>query len=82
MSAARVLEALRARGVRVLSQGGRIGVFGPRSVLTPALLEALRPCKAALLEELAEEQYEREEREAIQWEAELTEAEATAAARG
>jgi hypothetical protein len=53
MSAAALIDRLAERGVRLLPRGDRLAVEAPRGVVTPADLDALRTCKAALLALLA-----------------------------
>jgi hypothetical protein len=53
MSAAHLLEALTRRGATLWAEGGRVRCRGPKSVVTPEVVDKLREHKADLLHALA-----------------------------
>jgi hypothetical protein len=55
MSAAHLLEDLTRRGARLWAEDGRVRCRGPKSVVTPEVVEELKEHKAALLRALSDE---------------------------
>src|SRR5438128_2600600 len=58
MTAAALIEHLRAQGVTLTASDGQLRLHGPREVLTPVVIEALRARKSELLAALIEVDHE------------------------